>query len=310
VYVSIKGRDQISIVQVAGFIPGVGSDGSIVTNAKSRFRQEINADIQHARGAIALSLPSGTKMQEVAFWAIFGRDDEAIFEYPDWYWFNSATNSESLKALRAYLLLQADGYRNAAAQVAFMLKVPITKQSRASDKRFKVYRNDKGIPAVYRWVDDRVDANFAGVLAEEFNASTSRRRQLSILYGLIKHRVLEVPDGSPKVPFGCSPPGCSRVRARSFGNIAPYRKHLMKRLAEQWHPKKSQVDNLEVLLELSSKGELLSSEIFQSSGDKTADTDALEACRAVKYEPLPSWYRGDTLTFKIEFARVHPLKGK
>jgi len=93
---------------------------------------------------------------------------------------------------------------------------------------------------------------------------------------------------------------------RAMGNIAPYRKDLLLRLAANWHPKK-QYDPIILLLSIDKEGNLLSSEIFQSSGSKKADKEALAAAQATQYAPLPDWYKGEQLTFKIEMSKVEAL---
>ncbi|MBI4534542.1 MAG: energy transducer TonB, partial [Candidatus Melainabacteria bacterium] len=94
--------------------------------------------------------------------------------------------------------------------------------------------------------------------------------------------------------------------ARAMGNIAPYRKDLLMRLAQNWHPKKT-YDPIILLLQIDHDGHLISGEIFQSSGSKKADKEALAAAQATEYAPLPDWYKGDTLTFKIELSKVEAM---
>jgi TonB family protein len=98
----------------------------------------------------------------------------------------------------------------------------------------------------------------------------------------------------------------SNVSAR-VGNIAPYRKALLLKLAQNWRPQKNTA-NLVVLLTIAKDGSLLGSEIFQSSGNRKADREALAACQAVEYEPLPDWYKGEQLQFKIELSKVEALQ--
>ncbi len=94
--------------------------------------------------------------------------------------------------------------------------------------------------------------------------------------------------------------------SRAMGNIAPYRKDLLLRLAGNWHPKK-QYDPIILLLSIDKEGNLLGAEIFQSSGSKKADKEALAAAQATQYAPLPDWYKGEQLTFKIEMSKVEAL---
>jgi TonB family protein len=93
---------------------------------------------------------------------------------------------------------------------------------------------------------------------------------------------------------------------RAMGNIAPYRKDLLVRLAQNWRPKKS-YENLIVLITIDHDGKLMGSEIFQSSGSKKADKEALQAVQATEFAPLPEWYKGETLTFKIELSKVESV---
>lgn len=94
--------------------------------------------------------------------------------------------------------------------------------------------------------------------------------------------------------------------SRAMGNIAPYRKDLLIRLAQNWHPKKSYED-LIVLITLDHDGHLLGSEIFQSSGSRKADKEAITAVQTTEYGALPDWYKGDTLTFKIQLSKVEAM---
>jgi len=94
--------------------------------------------------------------------------------------------------------------------------------------------------------------------------------------------------------------------ARAMGNIAPYRKDLLVRLAQNWHPKKS-YESLIVLITVDHGGKLLSSEIFQSSGSKKADKEAMAAVDATEFAPLPEWYKGESLTFRIELSKVESV---
>lgn len=94
---------------------------------------------------------------------------------------------------------------------------------------------------------------------------------------------------------------------RPMGNIAPYRKDLLVRIAHNWTPKRKS-ENIIVLLTLNHDGGVISTEILQSSGNKRADKEALSAIESTEYAALPEWYKGESLTFKIELAKVEALK--
>jgi TonB family protein len=93
---------------------------------------------------------------------------------------------------------------------------------------------------------------------------------------------------------------------RAMGNIAPYRKDLLMRLAQNWKPKNPN-ENIIVLIDLATDGSLISAEIFQSSGNKKSDKAALAAIEETKFAPLPDWYKGKHLPFKIELSKVEAL---
>lgn len=93
---------------------------------------------------------------------------------------------------------------------------------------------------------------------------------------------------------------------RAMGNIGPYRKDLLVRLAQNWKPKQPN-QNIIVLLTIAHDGKLLASEIFQSSGSKKADKEALASVEATEFAPLPDWYKGDQLKFKIELSKVEAV---
>ena len=94
---------------------------------------------------------------------------------------------------------------------------------------------------------------------------------------------------------------------RAMGNISPYRKDMLLRLAQNWHPKKAS-ENLIVLLTIAHDGRLLSEQVFQSSGNKKTDKEALKAAEETQFAPLPDWYKGETLTFKVELSKVEAIQ--
>ncbi len=93
---------------------------------------------------------------------------------------------------------------------------------------------------------------------------------------------------------------------RAMGNIGPYRKDLLMRLAQNWKPKQPN-QNIIVLITLARDGQLLSSEIFQTSGSKKSDKEALASVQETAFAPLPDWYKGNQLTFKIELSKVEAV---
>jgi protein TonB len=97
------------------------------------------------------------------------------------------------------------------------------------------------------------------------------------------------------------------VTGTAMGNIAPYRRDMLMRLAENWHPKKLQ-GNIVVVITLSSSGQLLNAEILNSSGDEKLDQYALDTVNKTAFAPLPNWFTGSQLRLRVELARVEAMK--
>ncbi len=95
--------------------------------------------------------------------------------------------------------------------------------------------------------------------------------------------------------------------ATAMGNIAPYRKEMLMRLAENWHPKRLQ-GNIVLVLTLSAAGQLINAEILNSSGDEKLDQYALDTVHKTAFAPLPTWFTGSQLRIKVELARVEAMK--
>ncbi|MBX9568402.1 MAG: TonB family protein [Candidatus Obscuribacterales bacterium] len=94
---------------------------------------------------------------------------------------------------------------------------------------------------------------------------------------------------------------------RAMGNIAPYRKDMLMRIAQNWHPKKKN-ETMTIQISIGKDGAIISAEILESSGNKRSDKEALAAIEQTEFSPLPEWYKGEQLTFKIDFAKVEALQ--
>lgn len=109
-------------------------------------------------------------------------------------------------------------------------------------------------------------------------------------------------DGTTDAPVGgklvvIKPP----LPARAVGNIAPYRNSLLLALARNWHPQ-GRLHAVTLLLTIGKDGALLNSQILQSSGKDKFDRAALEAASTTEFPPLPEWYQGEQLNFKLELS--------
>lgn len=94
---------------------------------------------------------------------------------------------------------------------------------------------------------------------------------------------------------------------RAMGNIGPYRKDLLIRIAQNWHPKRK-AESIIILATIDHEGKLLTSEVLQSSGNKKADNEALAAVEGTEFSPLPDWFKGEQLQFKISMDKVEQLQ--
>jgi TonB family protein len=87
----------------------------------------------------------------------------------------------------------------------------------------------------------------------------------------------------------------------SRGNIAPYRKDMLERIAQNWHPRRT--TDLIVVVTIAKDGSVVGCEIFQSSGDKKIDKEAVAIIEAMEFAPLPDFFKGEQLPFKIELNK-------
>lgn len=99
----------------------------------------------------------------------------------------------------------------------------------------------------------------------------------------------------------------SLQETRATGNIAPYRKDMLIRIAGNWHPKRKN-ESIIILVTIDHEGKLLSDEVLQSSGNKKSDKEALAAIESTEFAPLPEWYKGEQLQFKINLDKVEALQ--
>lgn len=140
------------------------------------------------------------------------------------------------------------------------------------------------------------------------NAST---RQLEV-YQEQRDRAADKPvernnDGSIRVMprFTPTPAPTPTPTSRAIGNISPYKNDLMQRIGANWHPG-TKYAGTSVLLQLviGQDGQLHSVEVIESSGNKKTDRAAIAALEATEFAPLPNWFHGDSLTFRIDMKKV------
>jgi len=81
-------------------------------------------------------------------------------------------------------------------------------------------------------------------------------------------------------------------------SVMPYRKSLTMQIMQNWQPKHC-IAPVVISLVIAKDGKLLKHAILQSSGSKKCDQEALHAVNETDYAPLPKWYLGGPLEFKI-----------
>lgn len=105
-----------------------------------------------------------------------------------------------------------------------------------------------------------------------------------------------------KAAGGPVQPVLTQSQLAGTANIAPYRKDMLVRIAQNWHPKKEL--KCMVLLAIAADGKLLSAEITKSTGSRKEDKAVLAAIESTTFMALPEWYKGDQLLFQIELEKT------
>ena len=85
-------------------------------------------------------------------------------------------------------------------------------------------------------------------------------------------------------------------------DFSSYMKDVHKKIKRNWKPPKgNKTKSVTVLFKISKTGELLSCNIFKSSGDQETDNSALKAVKDTIFEPLPKEYSKDNLNMQFTF---------
>lgn len=91
------------------------------------------------------------------------------------------------------------------------------------------------------------------------------------------------------------------IKTASMGNIGPYKKDMIARIGSVWHPSQH-YGNISVEVQLDKSGALMSSRVLQGCGDEQVNKSLEDALQAVQFAPLPEWYKGEQLKFKINLT--------
>ena len=100
--------------------------------------------------------------------------------------------------------------------------------------------------------------------------------------------------------------GTPNAEETSSGNIAPYRRDMLSRIANAWKPIRK--NNLTVRLGIKKDGKLEKASIVEGSGDKDEDQNAIKCIEKTEFAPLPKWYKGDKLEFNIDMSKVDSIR--
>lgn len=86
---------------------------------------------------------------------------------------------------------------------------------------------------------------------------------------------------------------------RRVGNISPYRKEMLTRIAQHWNSTEAG-DVIVLTLEIGKRGNMIQCQILQSSGNTRLDKEAITGIQSTDFEPLPDWYGGPSIVFVVE----------
>lgn len=93
-------------------------------------------------------------------------------------------------------------------------------------------------------------------------------------------------------------------RPRHSGNIAPYRQELIRHISVHLPRELNPLDGEVVQLVIGKDGSVVSTQIIESAGNKRKDAKITAALQEMHFAPLPEWYRGEQLTFRIELEKA------
>lgn len=91
------------------------------------------------------------------------------------------------------------------------------------------------------------------------------------------------------------------LQPRVMGDIRPYTRQIVAKIAESWHPTVS-YGEIVVSLTIGRDGMLKSHRIVQGSGDQAIDESLTAALGTTAFAPLPQWYRSEQLKFQIRLS--------
>ena len=94
-------------------------------------------------------------------------------------------------------------------------------------------------------------------------------------------------------------PTADQPLTKNKRDIAPYRTGLLLRLAQVWRPKKD--DGVVLLIRIASDGSLVEAKAETATDERAAER-VMKAVEQVQFEPLPDWYHGADMRFRLHMG--------
>jgi TonB family protein len=91
---------------------------------------------------------------------------------------------------------------------------------------------------------------------------------------------------------------------KSSGNIAPYRKELLQTISKELPPEVGAFISGTVQFAVSKNGKVKNAEVLESTGNPKKDALIKSSIEKMQFAPLPDWFKGQELTFKIDLTRL------
>lgn len=199
--------------------------------------------------------------------------------------------SESIVAIACYLIIS--------------LFLGISTSSQAQNPKTRTYSTQSGSP------EEIVDrSKLKG--AERFRGFYPYKENPRLPEGMVQDvPISRLPPGSVRDLLLRLPGKPSTTSSAPFsslaGYITPYRKDLLLRLQGKL-PTSAKNESFVLLLTITRDGSLLKAEFSSEAENKTLKDSfkksVLNAINNIEFAPLPSWFQGAHLTFKIAFPLV------
>lgn len=104
--------------------------------------------------------------------------------------------------------------------------------------------------------------------------------------------------------------GAAKASCRTMGNIAPYRKRMLKLIRQNYLAEfKGEQNTIQV--SISKKGKIIHWELLEKSPfarNNRLTSECMKRSEENYLLPLPDWYHGEQLTFNVDFEKIRQIK--